>query len=132
LETFNELTANQKKSVINLLLTIGYSDGEEGNLDKELEFMNSFIKKIGAHYQNSVTYYEQNGNDKMISDLKEISQIQKELLIGVAFDLITCDGKPKEVELQVASALFKQIGIREEKFFEILNTAILLIKKLRE
>ena len=128
---FDNLTINQKKSVINLLLNIGYCDGEEGDLDKELEFINSFIKKIGGHFQNSVNYYREYGNDMMINDLKEISHTQKEILVGVSFDMIICDGKPKEIELQLASAIFSQIGIAEEQFFKILEKEIINMKKYR-
>ena len=43
-DMFSDLTTNQKMSVMNLLLTIGVCDGEQGNQDKELQYLNTYVK----------------------------------------------------------------------------------------
>jgi len=127
-EVFHDLTLNQKMSVMNLLLTIGVCDGEQGNQNKELQYLNSYVRILGVRQDQCMPYLQTYGHERIISDLKTISQSQKEFLVVAAWEMITCDGRPNETELQVAGNLFEQIGISEEKFVETIQKTQALMK----
>jgi uncharacterized tellurite resistance protein B-like protein len=115
-EVFNELTTNQKMSINNLLTTIAVCDGKEGDLNKEMQYLNTYIGILGVRNNRCIAYLKSEGPQKMINDLKSISQKQKEVLVIAAWELIICDGRPNETESQVTIRLFEQIGISEEQF----------------
>ncbi len=128
-ELFIGLTLNQKMSVMNLLLTIGVCDGNEGNQEKEMEYLNTYVKILGVRSDNCMTYLQLEGHQRLISDLRTISQSQKEFLVVAAWEMITCDGRPNETELQVAGNIFEQIGISEQLFVETIEKTHALMKK---
>jgi uncharacterized tellurite resistance protein B-like protein len=127
-EVFHDLTLNQKMSVMNLLLTIGVCDGEQGNQNKELQYLNTYVKILDVRQDRCMSYLETYGHERIISDLKTISQSQKEFLVVAAWEMITCDGRPNETELHVAGNIFDQMGISEEKFVETIQKTQALMK----
>lgn len=127
-DMFSDLTTNQKMSVMNLLLTIGVCDGEQGNQDKELQYLNTYVKILDVRSDRSMAYLESYGHERIIDDLKTLSKNQKEFLVVAAWEMITCDGRPNETELQVAGAIFEQIGITEEQFVATIEKTQALMK----
>ena len=123
---FNDLSINQKMSIMNLLLTIGICDGEQGNQEKELQYLNSYVRIFDVHQAKCMSYLETYGHSRIISDLKTISQSQKEFLVFAAWEMITCDGLPNVTELEVTGNFLKQIGIPEEKFIEKIKKEALM------
>ena len=85
---FSNLTTYQKMSVLNLLLTIGGCDGEQGNPEKERQYLNSYIKPFGVRSKNCLTYLDSAGFTKMISDLKSIHQDHIEFIIIAVWEMI--------------------------------------------
>ena len=128
---FEGFTTNQKMSVVNLLLAIGYCDGENSNQDKEIECINTFIRILGVRYDSSKSYFDNYGLEKTISDLRLLSKNQKKFLIGCAWDMIVCDGKPNETELEVTKSLFEKIGVSNEVFFGTIKMSLDLMQQLK-
>lgn len=128
-DMFSDLSENKKMSVMNFLLTIGVCDGEQGNQEKELQYLNSYVKILGVRQDQCMPYLEAYGHSRIISDLNTITQSQKEFLVVAAWEMIICDGRPNETELEVAANLFEQIGVSEDKFIETIEKTNLLMKK---
>jgi uncharacterized tellurite resistance protein B-like protein len=128
-DVFKDLSVNQKMSVMNLLITISICDGDQGDQDKELQFLNTYIGILNVRQDKCMPYMNEYGHARMISDLKTISQEQKEFLVVAAWEMVICDGRPNETEMQVTANLFKQIGISEEKFVEIIEKTRALAQK---
>ncbi len=129
-EIFSDLSLNQKMSIMNLLLTVGICDGEQGNQEKELQYLNTYVRILEVRQDKCMPYLESFGHARIFSDLKTISQNQKEFLVVAAWDMIICDGRPNETELQVVVNLFEQIGISEDKFVEIIEKTQAISKQL--
>ncbi len=127
-EVFNGLTLNQKMSVMNLLLTIGVCDGAQGDQNKEMQYLNTYVNILGVRSDRCMAYLESEGHQKIVSDLRTISQSQKEFLVVAAWEMITCDGRPNETELQVAGNIFEQIGISDEQFVATIEKTQALMK----
>jgi len=120
-DAFIGLTLNQKMSIVNLLLTIGVSDGEQGNSEKELRYLNTYVNILNVRSDKSMQYLSAFGHQRIVDDLKNISSDQKDILIVAAWEMITCDGNPNEMELQVTTNLFEQIGVNEDRFIETIK-----------
>jgi len=130
-KVFTDLTSNQKMSVLNLLISIAVCDSGQGDRAKETKFLNTYIDILGVRSDKSMDYLESQGQSRLISDLKPLSQTLKEFLVIVAFDLINCDGSPNEPELVMLTSLFGQIGINEDKLFEVLKKSQLISKRFQ-
>lgn len=115
-QVFNDLTINQKMSVMNLLITVGVCDGEQGNVDKEMKYLNTYVEILDVRSDRSLAYLKSEGHQRMINDLKLLSESQKEFLVVAAFEMIICDGRPNETELTITGKIFEQFGIDEDKF----------------
>lgn len=121
-EVFSDLSLNQKMSIINLLMTIAICDGEQGNRKKELDFLNENVEILGVG-KSSMEYFQQTGHERIIEDLSSLSEFQKDFLITLAWDMINCDGKPNQTELEVTEAYFDKIGIEAERFIATIEKA---------
>jgi len=55
---FKSLTLNQRMSIVNLLLCSGPCDESKGDIDKKMNYLNSFIASLDLHCQQSMTYLE--------------------------------------------------------------------------
>ena len=115
-KVFSDLTLNQKMSIMNLLMTVGVCDGEQGNPDKELRYLNTYVDILDVRSDRSMAYLKLEGHQKMINDLKLLSESQKKFLVVAAFEMIICDGRPNETELTATGKIFEQIGIDKNKF----------------
>jgi uncharacterized tellurite resistance protein B-like protein len=124
----SDLSENQKMSVVNLLLTIGVCDGDQGNQEKEIQFLNTYVSILDVRQDKCTPYLEAYGYTRIISDLKTISQRQKEFLIVSVWDMIICDGRPNDTELRVASDLFEQFGVPEDLFYDTIQKTQALMK----
>ena len=71
------LTANQKKSVINLLYLIAMSDGNIISVE-ERAYLNTFY--LGYSMEESASYLEREGREKMFFDLNQLTSSQKDYL----------------------------------------------------
>ncbi|MCC5906200.1 MAG: hypothetical protein JJU13_08345 [Balneolaceae bacterium] len=129
---FSDLTTNQKMSVLNLLITIGVCDGERGSQDKELQYLNNYVKILGVRSDSSMAYFESLGHERMIEDLEPLPKKQKEFLVIAAWEMITCDGRPNETELEVAGAIFNKIGVTDEQFVATIEKSKALMKHFFE
>lgn len=126
-DIFGDLSTNQKMSVINLLQIIAVCDAGQGNRDKELQYINSYIDILAIPSDKCIAYFESKGHNRIITDLISLRQNQKELLAFITWEMIICDAKANETEVSLAVDIFKQIGISEEKFVTSIekNRAIL-------
>lgn len=127
-DMFSDLSTNQKMSVINLLLSIGVCDGDQGNEDNEIKYLNTYVKILDIRSDKSMAYLDSHGQERIIEDLKSISKSQKEFLVLAAWEMITCDGRPNETELEVAGAFFEKIGISDEEFVATIEKTQALMK----
>lgn len=75
-----------------------------------------------------MAYLESYGHERIIDDLNSISKSQKEFLVVAAWEMITCDGRPNETELQVAGAIFEKLGISDEEFVATIQKTQALMK----
>lgn len=126
-EVFNNLSTNQKMSIINLLQLIAVSDSDQGNREKELKFLNSYIDILYVPFDKCMVYFQTDGPKKIITDLTTLSKNQKEFLAYIAWEMIICDGNANETEVTLTVNIFSQIGISEENFVKTIekNRAIL-------
>ena len=131
-EIFSDLTTNQKMSVINLLLNIGVCDGEQGNQDMELQFLNNYVKILGVRSDSSMAYLENHGHEQIIEDLKSISKSQKEFLVVAAWEMITCDGRPNETELEFAGTIFNKIGVTDDQLVATIKKTTALMNHFND
>lgn len=120
-EIYKNLTNNQKMSIINLLNAIAISDSGESIADIEEQFLNTFIDILQVRADNCMAYLNSGGGEKLFNDLKSLDQKQKEFLLVTVWDMIICDGRPNETELNFAMNAFEKIGISNVKFDEILR-----------
>jgi uncharacterized tellurite resistance protein B-like protein len=127
-DMFIDLSTNQKMSVINLLLTIGVCDDGQGDEDKELQYLNTFCRTIDIRGDKSNAYLESFGHERIVDDLKTMTEKQKEFLVLLAWDMIICDGRPNETELQLTNAIFEKIGISDKQFVATIEKAQALTK----
>lgn len=122
------LTLNQKMSVANLLLSIGVCDREQGNERKEIEYLNSYVKILDVRSDKCLPYLELYGQERIVQDLKVLTKSQKELLVIASWEMIICDAKPNETELQFTVGIFDKIGINEDEFIAIIEKTQALMK----
>lgn len=117
---FKRLNTNQRMSIINLLSTIGLSDGPINN--QESEIISKIGDLCGVLVDKCVDYFEYNGGQSQLTnDLKMLSNGQKEILIVIVWELIVCDEKPNEKELSVAFAILESLDISENMFFKTIE-----------
>ena len=126
---FNDLSKNQKMSVMNLLTSIAVSDGTGPNPDREIQELNSFVEALNVHNGECEIYFKNNGYERIIEDLKDLSEQKLEFLVVCAWDLIICDGKPTQEELLRAGQLFEAIGVSDKKFVSIVQKSQAFMKK---
>lgn len=55
-QIFSDLTLNQKMSIVNVILTIDVCDGEQGDQDKELQYLNSYVSILGVRLDKCMLY----------------------------------------------------------------------------
>ena len=127
---FNNLTKNQKMSVMNLLSAIAFSDGQGSNPDREMQELNSYIRILDLHQGECRVYFKNNGYEGIIQDLKSLPENLKEFLIICSWDLIICDGSPNKDELTGAGNLFEALGISGEKFLLTIKKSQAFMKEL--
>jgi len=124
---FSDLTANQKMSVINLFLCISLSDPEEEFNQKELDYLSRYLDYLGLNKHRCNAYLDSGGEQKIIDDLKTISQSQKEFLVIAVYEMLTSSGKTKDIKIYISTRIFAEIGVSEEKFTAtILKTQTLM------
>jgi len=112
----SDLSTNQKMSFMNLLLLVGSCDGDQSDQDKELQFLNSYVDMLNVRSDKSMAYLNSYGYQRIIDDLKTISKSQKEFMIAAAWDMIICDGRPNETEVNFTGAIFEKLGVSKEEF----------------
>ncbi|HNW96807.1 MAG TPA: hypothetical protein PKK00_00185 [Bacteroidales bacterium] len=127
-EVLNDLTINQKMSVLNLLLTIAICDGDQGNNGKEIFLLSTYINTLAINSERCTEYFKSGGQARIISDLKPLSPNQKEFLVIAAYEMMSCDAKPNEKEIIVTTNIFKQIGINEDNFIATVQKSKELVK----
>jgi hypothetical protein len=120
-EVFNDLTENQKMSVMNLFITIVISEGEQAIKDKEMNYINTYISILSTRSDKCMAYMTTEGAQRMISDLKKLSKSQLEFLVGVTFEIITCEGRPSNTKITVTAELFEQLGFKEHEYIATID-----------
>ena len=119
------LTVNQKMSVTNLLYLIARSDG--GFNKKELAYLNTCY--LGCSLEKCASYLNSNGHSEMFCDLNQLTSSQKDYILITAFELIYCDGKANETELNSLIGAFEKLGYTEDSIADVMEKSILLRKK---
>lgn len=127
-DVFAEVTTNQRYSIMNMLLSIAGCDEGYGNSDKELQYLNTYIDILNIRSRDSMAYLENFGHDRMLSDLNSLSPSIKEFLVIVTQELINCDARPNELEINYTLAVFDKIGISEEKYLATIEKTQALMK----
>jgi hypothetical protein len=121
-DVFNDLTTNQKMSVINLLVAISVCDPQEDFNKKECDYINRYLEYFGLTQKKCNDYLEL-GQQNILKDLQNISQFQKEFLIVSVYEMINSNGTPKEIKFYIASRIFTDLGISEDKFKATISKA---------
>lgn len=127
-EAFGDLTMNQKMSIMNLLMTVAICDGDQGNQDIETQFLNTYVGILGVNSSRCMRYRDETGQEQMLKDLKSLSKKQKELLTIASFEMINCDGRPNETELNVTAVLFEHIGVSDVEYVATIEKSQALLK----
>ncbi len=131
-KVFVNISQDQRYSICCLLIFIGGSDEEAGNPQLELKFINKIRNHLEVASNDSLSFMEKHGEkifDIMITNLKNLSDIQKELLLFTCGELIVCDGKPNDSELKMLLLVFERLGFTEDRIFSSLNKSLNLIKR---
>jgi len=124
---FFDLSVNQKMSIINLLQIISFCDDD---IDpREIKFLNTYIRLLGVRADNCLAYLKSEGYDIMFNDLRRLSESQKEFLVVVAWDMIKCDGRTNETEIESTMKFFIKIGINDDKFAAIIEKTEAILKR---
>ena len=118
---FENITRRQKASVINLLMNLAVSDGNIKNQSKEMNVINKYIDILDIRFDYCMEYFNIGSYSKMISDLNELSKKQREQLALVAWEMIVCDGRPNEKEINATNVFFNQMGISEDEFLKLIK-----------
>lgn len=119
LESFSDLTKNQKMSIINFVLLSGVCDESEN--PEELDYLNTYNGLLELNSDETMEYLHQYGQQRIISDLESITRNQKELLVSLVFGMIECDGQPNERELNFVGYIFEELGLNEDEVIKILS-----------
>lgn len=131
-EAFRDLTLDQKMSIMNLLMTVAICDGDKGNQDIEMQFLNTYVEILGVNSSKCMRYRDEKGQEQMLEDLKPLSKEQKELLTIASFEMINCDGRPNETELNVTAALFEHIGVSDAEYVATIKKSQALLKHFNQ
>lgn len=116
---------------MNLLLLLAASDQPYGDDEKELRYLNSYSDMFNIPASRSMPYFKTYGTERIIEDLKILTISQREFLIIVAWEMINCDGKPNQQEIQATATLFEQMGISEETFMSTVQKTSALMAHFR-
>lgn len=125
---FENLSINQKMSLLNMLFLIARCDGEIGDNPNEMRFLNSYHTLFKINLKDSQEYMNLGGINRLISDLNPLTRKQKEYLLTTTFDLIRCDGNSNDTEISTMLNIFVKIGISEDECFEIIQKVMLFAK----
>ena len=120
-ELFNGLSQNQKMSLLNLLILVGLCDEQQANQDKVMEYLNTYIKPLGVRANETMSYFREFGQQRMIEDLQSLPKNQMEFLVWASWEVITCDGRPSEIEEKIAGSIFEKLGVNAEKYLSIIK-----------
>ncbi|MBL0009042.1 MAG: hypothetical protein IPP25_18200 [Saprospiraceae bacterium] len=126
---FGDLNTNQKMSRINMWIATGVGEEFKGSVRDKRNYLNQYIEYLNVHATKSTEYFKIGGIENMINDLNQLSQKQKELLAVIAWGMITCDGPPTDLELEITGNIFNQLGIEEEQFGAIVYKSIQVSKR---
>lgn len=129
---FKDLTINQRMSIMNLLSSIAFCDGLNENQDKVMDYLNTYFRILNVRYDNCMQYHKTSGFLKIFEDLRNISKEQKEFLVIIAWELMICDGRPGETEIQVTVNIFEKIGISQDNFMEIIKKTQAIMNHLNK
>lgn len=126
-EVFSDLTVNQKMSVINLLLTMFFIDGEPSHPDKGMQYVNTYIKMLGVRYGDCNAYLKL---ERTATDLRPIAIDQKEFVFIALWEIMTINGRPSQNALKFFTQLFKVLGITDEKYIYEFGEKLRLMKSI--
>ena len=122
-EMLGDLTKWQKMSFTNLLCLIARSDGDF-NI-KEMEYLNTCY--LGFSYEQCASYLDAWGKGRLFEDLKKLTSSQKNYLLMSALELINCDGRANETEMNALMLAFEELGYTEDQLLEDVQKNLLLM-----
>ena len=126
-EVFSDLSVNQRMSVINLLLTMFFIDGEPSHPDKGMQYVNNYIKMLGVRYGDCNNYLKL---ERTATDLKPITINQKEFVFIALWEIMTINGRPTQNALEFFTQLFEVLGITDEKYIYEFSEKLRLMKTI--
>lgn len=128
-ENFVNSTFNVKNSITNFLLFIALIDENSSRPNQsEIDFLLSFKEILNFELIYSIGNNKSLENiDQLISNLSQLNDNQKNLLITISFELINIDEEANETELKMALFLFHLIGIDKENY---INNSVDLLNYL--
>jgi uncharacterized tellurite resistance protein B-like protein len=124
---FSDLSQNQRMSVINILATVAFANGEDG-IQQKVKILNSFLGYLGVRGDKCDDYLKKTEIEGMLSDLNTLSKNQKEFLVISAQDIIMCSRQASEKEIVLTAQMFEELGIDEHQFIAICQKARALMK----
>ena len=128
-EIFLDLTTNQRKSFINLLILTAQSDEIDDDMnEKEKKFIANYVEILGVNIAICMNYFNSGGAAGIIDDLKTLSLIQKDCLLNIIIKLIICDNNPTELEMRGAYATLSLLDINPNLFITNYNKIVTIIK----
>lgn len=130
-EELQTFSLNQKFSLVNLLMIIGHSDMPNGNPDKEVIHLNNMIRLIGVRADDSRTYFANNGKGIMAEELDTLNGSQKDTVLLMVWDMITCDGRANELEVVAMAEWLGYLGLSEKYIVEKLNKTAAIMDYLK-
>ena len=126
-QTFGHLEQSKRMSIINLFFFLSGVDGNRS--ETKLNYISDFCDALNVDAESSVYQYQSGGYPQLKSHLSILSNAQKELLVFSVFDLLGCDGKPTEKELNTMVQIFDQVGVDEDEIVAIMDKGISLNRK---
>lgn len=124
-EAFTGTSTNQKKSVLNFFQLLITSDGDVGDIEMELVYLNYFAEIFNIDGNESTSYLERDGMQRLFDDLNSLTEKQKDFLVISSFKITVCDGRPNEKEIEFLLHSFHKIGIPENRYKSVIEETML-------
>lgn len=118
----NDLTKNQRLSVMNLLCLIAFGDDEGSK--SEFAILRKYFDQLGVEQEDSIAYINETGYETMISDLNKLSREQKEFLVLVSNNLMASDGEVNQEEVAAVAGYFGDLGIEMDEYVSIVEASL--------